>query len=130
MRASLYTLPADASWQILPGYVVIGTDATGAAIIHAAPGMSAPALPHRAEGATLIKDGLGADRRWKWTDLKVTHPALADYCLRARWGTGKQDAEGRPIVELGTRARGLALGRIPTPIEDDLPPHYWLGDEA
>jgi len=101
-------------------YYQVGTTDSGGRIIHGAPG--APIPP----GADVVFDGSSS---WKWTDIKTARSAVAENVLQARWNTGQNDEAGNPKTERGTIKRGKALGRIPTPIETDLPPHYWLGDE-
>lgn len=92
----------------------------GRAILHVQPGVEPPAVP----AVEVIRKG--NEINWGWLDIK--DHAEHEYILEARWNTGQTDANGNPITERGTIQRGRAIGRIPTPIEIDLPPHFWAGD--
>lgn len=116
MRAAIYLMATPPTG---PGYVVVGTDAQGLSIVHAQPNAPVPL------GAVVIKPN---GQNSGWADLKVSHPALANYALRAIWKSGRKNPDGSDEIVSGPVASKKAQGKPPLGGQTDLPPHYWFGD--
>lgn len=109
-RLALGTFPSDAEGNPLPGYVKVGDHTDGRVYVDCAD--EAP------EGAEIIAEGLS-----RYADIIGTDHA--EQVLEATW-----DAllDGQNVIKRGKQGPARARGDIPLSIEEDLPPHTWLGD--
>ena len=128
MRASLYLADAfptitdeEGIQHPVNGFIQVGTLPNGKLVLHAEPGQSP------LDGMTTLKNGQQAS--WRWLDLKADLPQVALRVLHDIWDSGKTDEEGNPIIERGPSSRRKAKSPAPVAIEQDLPPHAWMGDE-